>query len=61
MKIFLDNREKDLEILEPYVSIFDVEEWEQYTEFIEQIEVCRKFCIKYAAKSNINRDISKIS
>jgi hypothetical protein len=27
VKQFYENREKDLDILEPYLSIFDIEEW----------------------------------
>lgn len=66
MRVFLDNREKDMEVIENNVSIFDVGDWPQYIEFNESIESCRKFCLKYTTKNSsivgkYNRETSKIS
>lgn len=46
MQLFIENRDKDMDVLEPYLSVLDVEEWPQYGEYEDSIELCRKFCTK---------------
>jgi len=48
MSAFIKHRIKDLELIESYVPITDVDNWEEYQLINDSIEICRKFCLKYS-------------
>lgn len=51
MQTFIENRDKDMDVLEPYLFVLDVEDWPQYSEFEDALEQCRKFCTKNIHKN----------
>ena len=55
-----------MELIESYVPITDVDNWDEYQLINDSIEICRKFCLKYSTKSNAQvgkyqRETSKLS